>query len=133
MAFTALGYAATGIEGCAALAESARRKGACVTTSNLIDASLGEQVCEVITANAVLQHLPASLLTRSLADIHRALTPSGVLVALVPQGEDEEGWARGRYVRHLRAHTWRALLAAFTAVSVTPRERWLLITARTSA
>jgi trans-aconitate methyltransferase len=125
-AFASLGYRVRGIEGCAALAEVARQRGAEVEIANLLDLA-PEPSCDIVTANAVLHHLPDEVLTRVLTDIR-----SATLCALVPLGDGEEGWARGRYVRHLSATTWRRQLerAGFTRIDVQPSERWLIVCAR---
>jgi len=126
-AFAALGYEPHGVEGCAALA----RGQADVRVMNLMDLAL-EREWDLVSANAVLHHLPDTALEHVLRAVAAGLREGGALVALVPSGGGEEGWARGRFVRHLSAETWRGKLGGFRDVRCTARERWLVLSARQS-
>ena len=124
-AFAALGYDAHGVEGCAVLAPLSAR----VRVMNVLDMQwLAEW--DLVVANAVLHHLPQSTLGQVLAGIATGLRVGGALLALVPAGSGEEGWARGRFVRHLSALAWRAQLGAFQDVRCDARGEWLVLTAR---
>lgn len=80
------GVEAMGIEGDAAVAQSARRRGLTVEEGDVLDA-LGRQPdgsCGAVTAIHLFEHLEPAVLMAVLAEVRRVLLPGGILVAECP-------------------------------------------------
>ncbi|MFN0315507.1 MAG: class I SAM-dependent methyltransferase [Burkholderiales bacterium] len=115
--FTALGHAATGLEGVLAFAEKARAYSQCeVWRQDFLKLDLPAGRFDGIFANASLFHVPSAELPRVLLDLHATLKPGGVLFSSNPRGRNEEGWSRGRYGVYHDLESWRRYMtgAGFT-------------------
>ena len=111
--FTALGQEAVGLDGSAELAAMARAKTDCeVLHQDFLALDLPSARFDGIFANASLFHVPSSQLARVLGDLAATLKPSGVLFCSNPRGDNEEGWAGGRYGCFHDLETWRAYVTA---------------------
>ena len=111
--FTALGHEAVGLDGSAELAAMARAKTDCeVLHQDFLALDLPSARFDGIFANASLFHVPSSQLARVLGDLAATLKPSGVLFCSNPRGDNEEGWAGGRYGCFHDLETWRAYVTA---------------------
>ena len=111
--FTALGHEAVGLDGSAELAAMARAKTDCeVLLQDFLALDLPSARFDGIFANASLFHVPSSQLARVLGDLAATLKPSGVLFCSNPRGDNEEGWAGGRYGCFHDLETWRAYVTA---------------------
>ena len=107
--FTALGHEAVGLDGSAELAAMARAKTDCeLLHQDFLALDLPSARFDGIFANASLFHVPSSQLARVLGDLAVTLKPSGVLFCSNPRGDNEEGWAGGRYGCFHDLETWRA-------------------------
>jgi SAM-dependent methyltransferase len=134
--FRDLGHSATGLEGSARLAAMARAHSGCeVWEQDFLTLDLPQTHFDGVFANAALFHVPRQELSRVLAELHASLKPGGVLFSSNPRGQDEEGWAGGRYCVFYDLETWRrsvsaagfAELAHYYRPEGLPRERqpWL--------
>jgi SAM-dependent methyltransferase len=116
-AFTALGHAATGLEGAKPFVEMARAGTGCeVWEQDFLQLDLPPARFDGIFANAALFHVPSQELPRVLRELHATLKPRGVLFSSNPRGSNEEGWNRGRYGAYHDLETWRRFMtgAGFT-------------------
>ncbi|MFT3857571.1 MAG: class I SAM-dependent methyltransferase [Aquabacterium sp.] len=135
VAFSRLGHRAIGLEGTPAFVEMARQHSGCeVWQQNFLALDLPPAFFDGIFANASLFHVPGADLPRVLRQLHDALKPRGILLSSNPIGQDEEGWANGRYgvfhdpaswCAHLQAAGFEACLQYFRPPGV-PRaqQRW---------
>ena len=102
-----------GLDGSAELAAMARAKTDCeVLHQDFLVLDLPSARFDGIFANASLFHVPSSQLARVLGDLAATLKPSGVLFCSNPRGDNEEGWAGGRYGCFHDLQTWRAYVTA---------------------
>jgi SAM-dependent methyltransferase len=135
-AFELLGHHPVGLDGSQPFVEMARsRTGAEVWHQNMFALDLPDERFDGVFANAVLFHIPTSILPRVLRELHATLKPRGVLFSSNPRGDNEEGWNQGRYGAYHDLSAWRAFMidAGFVELSHyyrpagVPREqqRWL--------
>lgn len=111
--FRALGHNPIGVEGSPALATMAREHSGCeVWEQNFLALDLPAEYFDGIFANASLFHVPRRELPRVLGELRAALRPGGVLFSSNPRGNNEEGWANGRYGVWHDLPSWRAFLEA---------------------
>jgi SAM-dependent methyltransferase len=111
--FRALGHNPIGVEGSPALAAMAREHSGCeVWEQNFLALDLPAEYFDGIFANASLFHVPRRELPRVLGELRAALRPGGVLFSSNPRGNNEEGWANGRYGVWHDLPSWRAFLEA---------------------
>ena len=112
-AFTALGHAATGLDGAAKLVALARAESDCtVLHQDFLALDLPAGHFDGVFANASLFHVPSSRIARVLAALAASLKPGGVLFCSNPRGDNQEGWVGGRYGCFWDLETWRALVTA---------------------
>jgi SAM-dependent methyltransferase len=111
-AFSDLGHAPVGLEGCARFVEMARGDGHEVWQQNILKLDLPKHRFDGVFANAVLFHVPRQELPRVLLELHASLKPRGVLFSSNPRGNNEEGWSNGRYGAYHNLETWRQFLSA---------------------
>src|ERR1041384_7324214 len=88
-AFSDLGHAPIGLDGCAQFIEMARDQGFEVWRQNLLQLDLPQNRFDGVFANAVLFHVPTQELPRVLLELHRSLRPGGVLFSSNPRGHNE--------------------------------------------
>jgi SAM-dependent methyltransferase len=111
--FTALGHAATGLEGAAEFVTMARTDSGCeVWQQDFLRLDLPDAHFDGIYANASLFHVPSRELPRVLRQLRAALKPGAVLFSSNPRGDNDEGWNRGRYGAYHDWDTWRGYLSA---------------------
>ena len=111
--FAALGHEAVGLDGSGELAALARITTDCeVLHQDFIALDLPAARFDGIFANASLFHVPSSQLARVLGELAATLKPDGVLFCSNPRGNNEEGWAGGRYGCFHDLKTWRAYVTA---------------------
>ena len=111
--FAALGHEAVGLDGSGELAALARITTDCeVLHQDFIALDLPAARFDGIFANASLFHVPSSQLARVLGELAATLKPDGVLFCSNPRGNNEEGWAGGRYGCFHNLETWRAYVTA---------------------
>jgi len=112
-AFRALGHEAIGLDGSPRFAAMAREFSGCeVWEQDFLALDLPPSHFDGIFANASLFHVPREALPRVLGELHAALKPQGVLFSSNPRGNNEEGWAGGRYGVFHDLASWRAFLTA---------------------
>jgi len=112
-AFAALGHVAVGLDGAERFVAMARADSGCeVWQQDFLKLALPEGRFDGVFANAVLFHVPRQELPRVLRELHAALEPRGVLFSSNPDGNDEEGWNRGRYGSYHGLEAWRGFMAA---------------------
>jgi SAM-dependent methyltransferase len=118
-AFSDLGHAPIGLDGCVRFIEMARDQGFEVWRQNLLQLDLPPNRFDGVFANAVLFHVPAQELPRVLSELHVSLRPRGVLFSSNPRGRNEEGWNAGRYGAYHDINAWRRfmLAAGFTELT----------------
>ena len=116
--FSRLGHRAVGLDGVSAFCDMSRTLcaewGVEVWEQSLTALALPAERFDGIFANACLFHVPSAALPASLAALHGALRPGGVLFSSNAHGfgEDREGWTRGRtpgtrsYVCWLSEASW---------------------------
>ena len=111
--FAALGHEAVGLDGSDELAALARITTDCeVLHQDFIALDLPAARFDGIFANASLFHVPSSQLARVLGELAATLKPDGVLFCSNPRGNNEEGWAGGRYGCFHDLKTWRVYVTA---------------------
>ncbi|MFJ3485629.1 class I SAM-dependent methyltransferase [Pseudomonas sp. NPDC090202] len=109
--FTAMGHAATGLDGSERFAEMARADSGCeVFCQNFLELDLPAERFDGIFANASLFHVPRQELPRVLRELRAALKPGGVLFSSNPRGHNQEGWKGERYGSFHDLESWSALL-----------------------
>ena len=112
-AFSALGHAATGLDGAAELVALARAETDCtVLHQDFLALDLPAAHFDGVFANASLFHVPGSQIARVLAELAASLKPGGVLFCSNPRGDNQEGWVGGRYGCFWDLETWRAFVTA---------------------
>jgi SAM-dependent methyltransferase len=114
--FKSLGHEAVGLDGCTAFVRAARERTGCeVMEQDFLALALPAARFHGIFANASLFHVPTQELPRVLRELHAALKPRGVLFASNPRGQNQEGFAGGRYGVWHDLETWRRFMteAAF--------------------
>jgi SAM-dependent methyltransferase len=111
-AFSDLGHAPIGLDGCAQFIEMARDQGFEVWRQNLLRLDLPQNRFDGVFANAVLFHVPTQELPRVLLELHHSLRPRGVLFSSNPRGHNEEGWNQGRYGAYHDLDAWRRFMVA---------------------
>jgi len=110
--FSDMGHMAIGVEAVPQFAAMARAHSRCeVWEQDLLRLALPPASFDGVFANAVLFHVPTQELPRVLGELHATLKPGGVLFCSNPHGNDEEGWARGRYGAWHRPESWRRRVA----------------------
>lgn len=111
--FAELGHHAIGLEGAARFVEMARRHSGCeVWHQNLLELDLPSGHFDGIFANAVLFHVPSTVLPRVLTALHATLKPGGVLFSSNPRGQNQEGWYGPRYGVYHDLENWRRFMSA---------------------
>jgi SAM-dependent methyltransferase len=115
-AFTELGHAPVGLEGCARFAGMARESGLEVWQQNFLALALPESHFDGVFANASLFHVPSPELPRVLRELRACLKPRGVLFSSNPRGNNEEGCTLARWCAYHDLETWRRFMtgAGFT-------------------
>jgi SAM-dependent methyltransferase len=112
-AFATLGHVAVGLDGAERFVAMARADSGCeVWQQDFLKLALPEGRFDGVFANAALFHVPRQELPRVLRELHATLTPRGVLFSSNPDGNDEEGWIRGRYCSYHGLEAWRGFMAA---------------------
>jgi len=114
LALRNLGHEPTGLEGCPAFVEMARRHSGCpVLAQSFFELQLPSAGFDGIFANASLFHVPRATLPRVLGQLFQALIPAGVLFCSNPRamGGEREGWQGERYGTYLTLESWSALFA----------------------
>ena len=112
LAFLDAGHDAVGLDGAAAFVAMARRMAGCeVLHQDFLALDLPSARFDGVFANASLFHVPRQELLRVLRELHATLKPRGVLFSSNPRGNDEEGWAGGRFGCFLDLETWRGRLS----------------------
>ena len=112
LAFLDAGHDAVGLDGTAAFVAMARRMAGCeVLHQDFLALDLPSARFDGVFANASLFHVPRQEVPRVLRELHAALKPRGVLFSSNPRGNDEEGWAGGRFGCFLDLETWRGRLS----------------------
>lgn len=109
-----LGHEPTGLEGCPAFVDMARRHSGCpVLAQSFFELQLPSAGFDGIFANASLFHVPRAALPRVLGQLFQALIPTGVLFCSNPRamGGEREGWQGERYGTYLTLESWSALFA----------------------
>ncbi len=121
------GMEATGIEGDAALARSARRRGLRVVEGDVLEVllRLGDGSAGAVTAIHLLEHLSIGRLLKVLAEVRRVLRPGGLLLAECPNPASlrvgaEEFWKDPTHVRPLPEGLLELLINA-SGLEVTER------------
>jgi SAM-dependent methyltransferase len=105
--FTTLGHHAIGLDGAATFAQMARAHSGCtVWHQDFLKLDLPPIHFDGVFANASLQHVPKTELSRVLRDLHRALKPRGVLFASIPHGDDQQGGSDARYSFYHSPASW---------------------------
>lgn len=110
-----LGHMPTGLEGCAAFVEMARRHSNCqVLQQSFFELQLPPAGFDGIFANASLFHVPRATLPRVLLELCAALVPGGALFCSNPRamGAEREGWQGERYGTYLTLQSWTVLFEA---------------------
>jgi SAM-dependent methyltransferase len=108
-----LGHQAVGLEGCPEFVAMARSVSGCeVWLQDMLALDLPAESFDGIFANAVLFHVPSKALPGVLGALWATLRPDGVLFSSNPRGQNEEGWADGRYVCFHDYPTWQRLVGA---------------------
>ena len=111
--FTELGHETVGLDGSRELAAMARAQTDCeVLHQDFLALDLPTAHFDGIFANASLFHVPSGQLARVLGDLAATLKPGGVLFCSNPRGQNEEGWADGRYGCFHDLETWRSYVTA---------------------
>jgi SAM-dependent methyltransferase len=111
VSFHRLGHAPVGLDACPEFVDMARRLAICeVWLQDMLALDLPAGHFDGLFANAVLFHVPREALPRVLGDLWRALRPGGVLFSSNPRGNNEEGFADGRYACFWDLPTWRRLV-----------------------
>ena len=112
VAFRAAGHHAVGLDGAAAFVAMARRMTECeVLHQDFLALDLPAARFDGIFANASLFHVPRQELPRVLGELRAALKPGGVLFSSNPRGDNQEGWAGGRFGCFFDLETWRDLMS----------------------
>lgn len=117
--FRDLGHIAIGIDGSEEFAGMARQhSGAEVWVQDFIALDLPDAHFDGVFANASLFHVPGAAIKGVLASLLACLKPAGVLFSSNPRGNDEQGYAGGRFGVFYRDETWLAMVenAGFTPV-----------------
>jgi SAM-dependent methyltransferase len=113
VAFTRRGHRAIGVEGVPAFAAMARAQSGCeVWEQDFLKLDLPDAAFDGIFANASLFHVPTPALPRVLRELRATLKPGGVLFSSNPRGNDEEGFAGGRFGVWHSLEGWRCHLHA---------------------
>ena len=113
VAFRARGHAATGLDGCPEFVRMARAASGCeVWLQDLLALQLPAKRFDGVFANAVLFHVPSQALPAVMSDLWATLRPDGVLLSSNPRGQNEEGWADGRYACFHDVASWRRAVAS---------------------
>lgn len=108
-----LGHQAVGLEGCPEFVAMARSVSGCeVWLQDMLAPNLPAESFDGIFANAVLFHVPSQALPRVLGALWATLRPDGVLFSSNPRGQNEEGWADGRYACFYDYPTWQRSVGA---------------------
>jgi SAM-dependent methyltransferase len=111
--FRSLGHEAVGLDGAPSFVRLAQQHSGCeVLHQNLLQLDLPDQHFDGVFANAVLFHVPSQELPRVLSELHRTLTPGGVLFCSNPHGPDREQYSGLRYGCYLSWPTWRSYVLA---------------------
>ncbi|HEY5962151.1 MAG TPA: methyltransferase domain-containing protein, partial [Polyangiaceae bacterium] len=104
-----LGHHATGLDGCKAFVEMARRRSGCeVLQQNFLELRLPLAGFDGIFANASLFHVPLEQLPKVIRELRQALVPFGALFCSNPRSFDVDttGWQGERYSCILTRETW---------------------------
>ncbi|MBV9968422.1 MAG: class I SAM-dependent methyltransferase [Xanthobacteraceae bacterium] len=112
-ALTTLGHIAIGLEGAREFAVMARAHSGCeVWQQNFFALDLPPDYFHGVFANASLFHVPSRALPEVLGKLNACLKPGGVLFSSNPRGNNEEGWAGGRYGVYHDLDSWRRYLTS---------------------
>ena len=111
--FADLGHRPVGLDGSARFVAMARAHSGCqVLRQDFRRLRLGRERFDGVFASASLFHVPPAELSKVLGCIHAALRPGGVLLALNPRGQDEQGWLGDRFCCYHRLSSWRRMVRA---------------------
>ena len=111
--FSSLGHDVTGLDGCAAFVDHAKRVSGCdVWRQDFLELRLPPNHFDGIFANASLFHVPSRELPRVLGELRASLVPEGILFCSNPRGADREGWSGDRYGCYFERPTWLRLFEA---------------------
>lgn len=106
--FVGLGHRAVGLDGSARFVAMAREHSGCkALRQDFRKLRLGTDRFDGVFASASLFHVPPADLPKVLGALHTTLRPRGVLLALNPRGQDEQGWLGDRFCCYHRLSTWR--------------------------
>ncbi len=106
-------HTVVGLDGSAPFVRMAREaSGATVLHQSFLALDLPPAAFDGIFANASMQHVPQRALADVLRRLHAALKPSGVLLASIPRGDNDEGWNGARYSAFHDLDGWRRYLTA---------------------
>jgi SAM-dependent methyltransferase len=110
--FRDLGHLVIGLDGCPEFVAMAREASGCeVLQQDMLSMTLPRASFDGVFANAVLFHVPSLALPGVLAQLLAALKPEGALLVSNPRGQDEEGFADGRYACFYSFDTWSRLVS----------------------
>ena len=124
--FRELGHQPVGLDGSPRFAEMARRYSeAEVWVQDFLELDLPAEYFDGVFANAALFHLPKDRIGTATAALLATLKPSGVLFCSNPRGNDEQGFAGGRFGVYYRDETWLEIVkrAANAALFHLPKDR----------
>ena len=111
-AFRARGHEAVGLDACEAFARMAEAElGAEVWVQDFLALDLPPERFDGIFANAALFHVPAERIANVLGRLRASLRPRGVLFSSNPRGNDEQGFAQGRFACFWSEETWCRLVS----------------------
>ena len=122
-----LGWDAEGVEPDADAADAARARGIPVRTGMLEDAGFADGTFAAVTMSHVIEHLAHP--QRTLAEIHRVLSPRGTLVVITPNASSALHRAFGRDwfpldpPRHLLLHSPASLDRLLRDAGFAPQTR----------
>lgn len=110
--FRDLGHEAVGLDGSEEFVEMARKNSGCeVLHQNFLRLDLPAARFDGVFANASLFHCPSQELPQLLANLRKALKPTGVFLSSNPRGANDEGWSGERYGCYLDVETYRVYMA----------------------
>lgn len=111
--FRCLGHRAVGLDGSTRFVAMAQAYSGCpVLHQDLVALDLPTSCFDGVFASASLFHVPLTVLPGVLVALQKSLRPGGILFALNPRGQDEQGWVGDQHCGYLRLATWRRCMRA---------------------